>query len=186
MPDAWPDAPEEALHYFLTAGLDRYAQEAADDAVKAEFEKTQNTEGLPAIGKTAYDAAHAYGKGLIDGLFARLLSAVMSDSPDTGHKPRPENGTTRPTMLYDNPSTPAPGQWRESRGDWHLELLCRNGETVTAAVTPARDSFDWNWIVTAGQDQNQTGQGQADRLGFARTRARQEVNRLADHYGGPA
>ena len=186
MPDAWPIAPKEALQYILNAGLDRYAQEVADDAVKAEFKKTQNTEGLPATGKAAYEAAHAYGKGLIDGLFARLLSAAMPDSPDTGHKLRPETGTTKPTMHCDNPAAPVPGQWRESRGDWHLELLCRNGETVTANVTPARDSFDWNWTVTAGQDQNQTCQGQSDRLGFARTRARREANRLAEHKGGSA
>ena len=183
MPDAWPIAPKEALQYILNAGLDRYAQEVADDAVKAEFKKTQNTEGLTGIGKTAYEAAHAYGKGLIDGLFARLLLAATPDDPDTGHKSRPETGTTRPTLRCDGQDT---GQWRESRGDWHLEVLCRNGETITATVTPDRDSFDWNWTVTAGHDQNLTRQGQSDRLGYARTRARQEANRLAEHHGGPA
>ena len=46
-------------------------------------------------------------------------------------------------MHCDNPAATAARQRRESRGDWHLDLLCQDGETITAA-TPARDSFDWN------------------------------------------
>lgn len=80
-----------------------------------------------------------------------------------------------------NPAATNPSRWRESQGDWLLDIHCRDGETITATVQPARDGSGWNWTVTG-----RPAQQEPDSLLFARIRAREAANRLADDHGGPA